>query len=309
MTEESIIELIREKYKGLNEKPETYLKGLLHAKPINYWDYIQVDSLLSLQKPRTNFKDEEIFIMYHQMIELTLKLILHEIKQIIEKERLDELFLINKINRINRYSGMLITSFDIMREGMDYDDYNTFRSTLAPASGFQSAQFRYIEIYCTPLKNLINEEGRKRLPHNAGIEAHFEHIYWKDAGLNRKNGKKTLTLTQFEEKYLESFISLAYKVQGNTVEEKFNSMQNPSPELQEKMREFDRIYNVEWPLVHLNTAQHYLDKKGENQAATGGSEWKKYLHPQFQQRKFFPLLWNEREIQDWGKLTNEENNS
>ena len=65
--EQTIIHQIEEKYKNLGENPETYLKGLLQAKPINYWDYVEVDTLLSLQKPRTNFKDEEIFIMYHQV--------------------------------------------------------------------------------------------------------------------------------------------------------------------------------------------------------------------------------------------------
>lgn len=53
-------------------------------------------------------------------------------------------------------------------------------------------------------------------------------------------------------------------------------------------------------MVHLKTAQHYLDSKGENKAATGGSEWKKYLHPKFQQRKFFPAFWTESEKQEWG---------
>src|SRR5690606_28120420 len=131
------------------ENPDTYLKGLLQAKPINYWDYVQVDTLLSLQKPRTNFADEEIFIMYHQVTELLLKLMIHEIKQVVYKKDITETFLIGKISRMNRYTKMLITSFDVMREGMDYEDYNTFRATLAPASGFQSAQFRLVEIYCT----------------------------------------------------------------------------------------------------------------------------------------------------------------
>lgn len=301
MDQKEIIEKINEKYQKLGENPDTYLKGLLQARPITYWDYIEVDTLLSLQKPRTNFKDEEIFIMYHQVIELTLKLIVHEVKQIIEVEKIEEAFLIEKINRINRYTGLLMTSFDIMRDGMDYDDYNVFRSTLAPASGFQSAQFRYIEIYTTKLENLINEEGKKRLPDNPSVEDYFEHIYWKDAGLDRKTGKKTLTLRQFEEKYLDSFIDLAKKMQGKTIEDRFNQLENPSDELKMKLKEFDRIYNVDWPMVHLKTAQHYLDKKGENQAATGGSEWKKYLHPQFQQRKFFPGLWNEDELKSWGK--------
>lgn len=298
--QESIIDAINTKYKNLGENPDTYLKGLSHAKPLNYWDYVEVDTLLSLQKPRTDFKDEEIFIMYHQVIELLLKLTLHEIKQICGSEKPTEEFLVNKLNRICRYTGMLINSFDIMREGMDYNDYNTFRTALAPASGFQSAQFRFVEIYCTRLENLVNSEGQKRLPNNATVAEYFEHIYWKDAGLNRVTGKKTLTLTQFEEKYLDQFILLATKIKGNTLEEKFMQIDNPSEELKNKLREFDHLYNVEWPLVHLNTAKHYLDSKGENKAATGGSEWKKYLHPKFQQRKFFPSLWTDNEKEGWG---------
>lgn len=301
MGQDKIIKDINEKYKNIGENPDTYFKGLLQQKPVNYWDYVEVDTLLSLQKPRTDFKDEEIFIMYHQVTELMLKLMLHEIKQIIESDDLSEDFLITKINRLNRYTGMLINSFDIMKDGMDYDDYNTFRTALAPASGFQSAQFRFIEIYCTRLENLVNEKGQERLPKDAATKDYFEHIYWKDAGMNRKTGKKTLTLRQFEEKYLDEFIALANKTKGNTIEDKFNKIENPSVALQDKLREFDRLYNIEWPLVHLNTAKHYLDSKGENKAATGGSEWKKYLHPHFQQRKFFPSLWTDNEKEHWGE--------
>lgn len=299
---EETLKNIREKYEDLGENPETYLKGLLHAKPITYWDYIEVDTLLSLQKPRTNYKDEEVFIMYHQMVELMLKLVLHEIRQVIEQDELSEAFLIEKISRINRYTSMLITSYDVMTVGMDYDDYNAFRSTLAPASGFQSAQFRFIEIYCTRLDNLVNKRGKECLPSTPTVEDYFENIYWKDAGMNRETGEKTLTLRLFEERYLQEFISLAKEVTGRTFEERILQMKEPSQELLGKIKEFDKIYNVEWPLMHLRTAQHYLDQKGENKAATGGSEWKKYLHPKYQQRKFFPDVWNEEELQNWGEL-------
>lgn len=300
MDQEQIIEAINKKYEVLGENPDTYLKGLLQAKPNNYWDYVQVDTLLSLQRPRTDSADEEIFIMYHQVTELLLKLMIHEIKQIVYSDRITEQLLIEKISRMNRYTKMLITSFDVMRDGMDYDDYNTFRVTLAPASGFQSAQFRLVEIYCTRISNLVNEEGRKRLPAEPDMEEYFEHIYWKDAGLNRTTGEKTLTLRQFEEKYQDRFVSLAKKVKGRTIEDIVNRLSHSSDALLDILREFDRLYNIEWPLVHLNTAKHYLNSKGENKAATGGSEWKKYLHPKFQQRKFFPLLWNEDEIHNWG---------
>jgi tryptophan 2,3-dioxygenase len=300
MDTDQLLQDISAKYQSLGENPQTYLKGLLHAKPITYWDYVEVETLLSLQKPRTNFKDEAIFIMYHQVTELVLKMMLHEVQQLAFDDLPEERW-VDKINRLNRYTSMLITSFDVMKSGMNYDDYNIFRSTLTPASGFQSAQFRFLEIYCTRLENLINEEGKTRLGENASVEDYFENIYWKDAGLDRRTGKKTLTLRLFEEKYLDSFITLARKMRGNTLEDQVLNMKNRSEALNAKLKEFDHLYNVAWPLVHLETAQHYLDSKGEQKAATGGSEWKKYLHPMFQQRKFFPALWSLEEIQDWGK--------
>ncbi len=300
MAKEDIIKALEEKYQNLGENSETYLKGLLQAKPLNYWDYIQVDTLLSLQKTRTDFQDEKIFVMYHQVTELVLKMMIHEIKQLSEGENLSEEIWINKLDRLKRYTRMLITSFDIMKDGMSYDDYNIFRSTLTPASGFQSAQFRILELYCTKLENLINQQGEERLPKNPTTDDYFENIYWKDAGYNRRTGKMTLTLRQFIEKYEEDFKALSEKLKGKTLEEHIAKM-NPSEELTEKLKQFDHFYNVAWPLVHLDTANHYLNSKGENKAATGGSEWQKYLHPKYQQRKFFPELWSAEEKENWGE--------
>jgi tryptophan 2,3-dioxygenase len=48
MSNKNILEEINNKYVGLGENPETYLNGLLQAKPITYWDYVEVDTLLSL---------------------------------------------------------------------------------------------------------------------------------------------------------------------------------------------------------------------------------------------------------------------
>ena len=300
MSNDELLSSILNKYEQLGEKPETYLKGLLQAKPITYWDYIQVDTLLTLQKTRTDFKDEEIFVMYHQVTELTLKMMIHEIKQLSDAENLPEEVWINKLERLKRYTRMLITSFDIMKYGMSYDDYTIFRDTLTPASGFQSAQFRILELYCTRLPNLINHQGWQRLPSAPTFEDYFENIYWKDAGMDRKTGKTTLTLRLFIEKYEKDFKRLALEVKGKTLEERVAQMPNPSPELKEKLKQFDHFYNVAWPIVHLDTAQHFLDSKGETKTATGGSEWKKYLHPKYQQRKFFPNLWTEEEKVNWG---------
>lgn len=299
MSQEEIIKAINEKYEKLGQDPSTYLQGLLQAKPITYWDYIQPDAIHSLQKTRTDFKDEKIFIMYHQVTELVTGMMIHELEQLVDED-LPESQWIVKMTRLNRYARMLIDSFDVMKYGMDYDDYNTFRKSLAPASGFQSVSYRYIEIYCTRSENLINVAGQERMKsiENPTIEDFYEHIYWKDAGYDRNTGNKSLTLRLFCDKYEADLIETAKRVRGNTLEEKYNKMSNPSDELKGLMEEFDRLYNVEWPIVHLETAQHYLDSKGENQAATGGSEWEKYLHPKYQQRKFFPALWDNKVLDE-----------
>ena len=150
-----IYQKLNDKYSSIGEKTEHYLEGLYHSKPITYWDYVEVDTLLSLQKPRTNFKDESVFIMYHQVTELVLKMMIHEAEQIVFVEDISLDVFKDKIKRLTRYTDMLITSFSVMKDGMSYEDYNEFRMTLTPASGFQSAQFRFLEIYCTPLINLI----------------------------------------------------------------------------------------------------------------------------------------------------------
>ncbi len=301
MNSNELLSKIEEKCAATGENFQTVLEGAQHTIPLTYWDYIQLETLLSLQRPRTNFKDEAIFVIYHQVTELVLKLMMHETEQITGNNDPDVDKLIEKINRLSRYTDLLINSFDIMREGMNYDDYNTFRKSLAPASGFQSAQFRFIELRCTSLKNLVNEEGKKLLPQNPQIADYFQHIYWKDAGTDKKTGEKTVTLRLFEEKYMASFLALAAEMQGKTLEDKLMKLPQIPDNLRAALREFDELYNIKWPLVHLNTAKFYLDSRNENQAATGGSEWKKYLHPKFQQRKFFPDCWTEDEKSAWGE--------
>jgi tryptophan 2,3-dioxygenase len=301
MNSNELLSKIEEKCAATGENFQTVLEGAQHTIPLTYWDYIQLETLLSLQRPRTNFKDEAIFVIYHQVTELVLKLMMHETEQITGNNDPDVDKLIEKINRLSRYTDLLINSFDIMREGMNYDDYNTFRKSLAPASGFQSAQFRFIELRCTSLKNLVNEEGKKLLPQNPQIADYFQHIYWKDAGTDKKTGEKTVTLRLFEEKYMASFLALAAEMQGKTLEDKLMKLPEIPDNLRVALREFDELYNIKWPLVHLNTAKFYLDSRNENQAATGGSEWKKYLHPKFQQRKFFPDCWTEDEKSAWGE--------
>ena len=163
MTREELLKAIDEKYEAMGQNPDVHLSGLLHAEPITYWDYIQVDALLGLQIQRTNLKDEMVFIMYHQINELLFKMILWEIDQVSHAEPISAKKFTQHLDRISRYFDMLSNSFTIMGEGMEVEQYMKFRDTLTPASGFQSAQYRKIEFASTELINLIDYRFRKTI--------------------------------------------------------------------------------------------------------------------------------------------------
>ena len=109
-----ILAQIQSKYQDLDQDTDDHLYGLLYSKPITYWDYINIEALLSLQTRRTILPDEMVFICYHQINELIFKMTLWELKQVAEREELDVKFFQNKVGRISRYFDMLTTSFNIM---------------------------------------------------------------------------------------------------------------------------------------------------------------------------------------------------
>ena len=205
MDNQDIIERIINKNQKFGLNTQTLLEGNVWAKPVTYWDYILPDALLSLQIQRTTLPDEMVFIMYHQINELLFKMILWEIDQVSACEKIEAEFFSKKLERISRYFDMLSESFNIMGDGMDLEQYNKFRNTLAPASGFQSAQYRLIEFASTELINLIDYRFRATIDRNTPYTHAFEHLYWQAAGKDYATGKKNAMLTFFEEKYKAAF--------------------------------------------------------------------------------------------------------
>lgn len=300
---ERILEL-EEKFKNSGQDMGSYLDGLLYDKYITYWDYINLDTLLSLQVTKTHFPDEKIFITYHQITELYFQLIIHEQKQIIDSEDLSAEFFIEKLNRLNRYLDILIDSFDVMIRGMEREQFLKFRMALLPASGFQSAQFRMIEIYSTPLHHLIPFKERKFFSEDTLIAELYENLYWKKGGIDLSTGEKTLTLKQFEIRYTPRFLRIANEVRGKTIYHKYLELpveEKNNKTLIEALRTFDTNLNVNWLLMHMGAAQRYLNKDRKAIAATGGTNWKDFLPPSFQKNSFFPNLWSQEEFDNWGK--------
>jgi len=298
------LELLNEKYASLGQNLVSYLDGLLYSDTVKYWDYIELDTLLSLQKPRTQFPDEHIFIMYHQITELYFHLALKEFEQLATKEVMNEAFFIDRVSRINRYFDALVTSFDIMSKGMDQKQFMQFRMSLLPASGFQSAQYRFIEMYSTDFINLVAKEMRSRFNENSSIDDMYEFIYWKAGATEIATGKKTLTLIQFEERYQDEFIELGRQCISNNLWQVYLRLPKESQEsdkVKSVLRHNDINVNINWPLAHYKSAVHYLNKDSADIAATGGTNWQKYLPPRFQKRIFYPVLWTDQEKEDWGK--------
>lgn len=295
---------LEEKFRNSGQDMGSYLDGLLYDRYLTYWDYISLDTLLSLQNPKTHFPDEEIFITYHQITELYFKLVIHEQKQIIAEENLTAKFFVEKLVRLNRYFRVLINSFDVMINGMEREQFLKFRMALLPASGFQSAQYRMIEIYSTPLENLISFEERSSFTAENPIEELYENSYWKRGGIDLTTREKTLTLKQFELRYTRRFLRIANEVKGKTLYHKYLSLpaeEKNNKKLIEALRSFDVNVNVNWLLMHMGAANRYLNRDRKTIRATGGTNWKEFLPPSFQKNSFFPKLWSEEEFNNWGK--------
>lgn len=124
--------------------------------PTAYWDYIRVEELLSLQsglEPDASklANDEVMFITIHQIDELWMRLVLRELvaaRDLFVKVPVPEQALASAVRGIDRMSqilGLIANHFALM-ETMTTRDYLAFRDKLNPASGFQSAQLRQIEI-------------------------------------------------------------------------------------------------------------------------------------------------------------------
>ena len=298
-----ILKQLQEKYAKIDQDTDDHLYGLLYSKPITYWDYIQTDALLNLQIQRTTLPDEMVFIAYHQINELIFKMILWEISQVADKENLDVTYFENKIMRISRYFDMLTTSFNIMREGMEVEQYMKFRYTLTPASGFQSAQYRLIEFASTELINLIDYRFRSTINRDTPFTHAFEHLYWQAAGKDHKTGKKSTLLINFENRYKDEFLRFMEQYNTKNLWTRFKELPEQDQrdkDLVKAMRHYDYTVNVTWVMAHYNAAVHYIDSGLGDGEATGGSDWKKYMHPKYQRRIFFPDLWTEEELKNWG---------
>jgi tryptophan 2,3-dioxygenase len=299
-----LIEMLKDKFEPAGQNLSCHLEGLFHSRYTTYWDYTQLTILLNLQNPRTKNPDEMIFIAYHQITELYFKLILLEAEQVTGQPGTDCGFFLERVRRINRYVKNLIYSFEIMLEGLDKSQFLEFRTALAPASGFQSFQYRLIEICSTDLSNLLIHSLRDDASAPVSIESLYKNIYWKRGAIDNQTGQKDLSLVNFEKTYDDILLQKIKKVYDNNLYARFMniSLSDPLlPLLRDELRAMDELVNVEWRLSHFRSAAKHLRVQQGDVKATGGTNWRTYLPPRFQKVMFFPSLWSAEEQEEWGK--------
>ena len=245
---------------------------------LSYGSYLQVDELLSLQRPLSSpeHHDEMLFIIIHQVYELWFKQLLHEMGAVMRALDGDELLPVAKhFRRIHTIQRLLEQQIDVL-ETMTPQEFNAFRDNLNPASGFQSIQFRELEFLCgvrrtETLKYIqTNDAQRARLERRLGEPS----LYDKVKAVLRRRGFATGTHEE---------LLAAYKA----------IYENPQAQydlylLLEDLIEFDERFLL-WRGRHVRMVERMIGaKKG-----TGGSLGAAYLASTLEHR-FFPELWEVR---------------
>ena len=124
---------------------------------VHYHSYLMLDKLLDAQHPKSEAlgkpaHEETLFIILHQVYELWFKQIIHELTSVMnmfEDNMVDEkeiMVAVHRLHRITEIQKLLVDQIRVM-ETMTPLDFLDFRNYLFPASGFQSFQFRLIEVH------------------------------------------------------------------------------------------------------------------------------------------------------------------
>jgi tryptophan 2,3-dioxygenase len=255
---------------------------------VTYQNYLQLDTLLSLQAPRSEGPehDEMLFIVIHQVYELWFKELLHELDHVAVLFRSDKPYRAqHTLKRILTILKVLVAQLDIL-ETMTPLEFLSFRARLEAASGFQSHQFRQIEF----VLGAKNEAAIARFPEGSdgrlALERRLHAPTLWDAFLHYLSGEH-------------------YPVPPSHLTRDHSKPIEPAPEIQEILLEVyrrdtktveicERLVDLdegmaEWRYRHVKMVERTLG----NKPGTGGSRGAAYLHTTIG-KNLFPDLWEIR---------------
>ncbi|HEV2414961.1 MAG TPA: tryptophan 2,3-dioxygenase family protein [Candidatus Dormibacteraeota bacterium] len=237
------------------------------GRELSYGSYLKIPELLALQQGLSHEHDELLFIVAHQAYELWFKVVLFELEAARDRIEADDIFFARHfLHRVHVIEQLLVEQIDVL-ETMSPQDFLAFRSKLAPASGFQSVQFREIEFL----------SGLKQPGYVARLEATPEEM----AGLRRRLEEPSLD---------DAFRSLVKRRGSPALVEIFRDREQYGDlfDLCEALLDHDETF-AHWRARHVLMVERQIGgKKG-----TGGSSGAEYLRTTLDKR-FYPELWEVR---------------
>ena len=256
---------------------------------LTYSQYLRLDRLLDAQKPLSGEHDEMLFIIVHQVSELWMRLMLHELHGAIECVRRDQLGPSFKmLDRIGRVQGQLLAVWEVLAT-MTPADYSSFRNLLGRSSGFQSVQYRVLEFTL----------GNKH-PQIIEVHRHSQHDY--------EALERALAAPSLYDEVLRLLSQRGYGVPAQALARDFTQPYVPSKqvtaawlavyhnaakdfdlyELAERLVDIDHRFQM-WRFQHMKTVERIIGYK----PGTGGTAGVSYLAKALRLR-LFPELWEVR---------------
>ena len=259
------------------------------AGRMSYGDYLGLDLLLAAQKPLSGQHDELLFITIHQVQELWMKLMAHELSLAMRCIRQDELPPAFKATaRVSRIQKQMVEAWEVLTT-MTPHDYLAFRPSLGSASGFQSWQYRLVEILMGAREPFTLKPHRHRPDIHAVLREAFEapSLYDESLRLLARRGlpvpAAVLVRDVRQPHAVDAGVEAAWAEVYRDAERHFDLY-----ELAEELVDLDDAFQT-WRFRHVSAVERIIGGR----PGTGGSAGVAYLRTVLE-RRFFPELWSVR---------------
>jgi tryptophan 2,3-dioxygenase len=256
---------------------------------LSYGQYLHLEKLLSAQQPLSREHNEMLFIIVHQVSELWMRLILHELTAALECIRRDDLGpALKMLARVSRTQTQLLTVWDVLSTMTPFE-YSAFRNALGRSSGFQSVQYREIEFL------FGNKNAQMLAVHERDPEAFATLSQALGAPSLYDEVLRLLSRRGYDipQDYLSRDFSEPYQVSKQVAAAWLGVYHNADQvwdlyELAERLVDLDHNFQL-WRFHHLKTVERIIGYK----PGTGGTGGVSYLAKALE-LKFFPELWQIR---------------
>ena len=259
------------------------------SKSMSYGDYLQLDAILTAQKPLSPAHDEMLFIVQHQTSELWMKLMLHELRAAIGHIARDELPPAFKmLARVSKIMEQLVHAWDVLAT-MTPPEYSAMRPYLGQSSGFQSYQYRCIEFSMGNKNRAMLKPHEHRADLLAMVQAAYEAPSLYDEAL-RLMARRGLAVpaSHTERDWTQPY------VENDAVEQAWLTVyRNPEKhwdlyQLGEELTDLEDAFRL-WRFRHVTTVERVIGFK----RGTGGTGGVSYLRKMLDV-VLFPEIWRLR---------------